>query len=51
MQVAEQRVKLSEATYGPEHPMTATCLNDVGTFAQAREACVRLCSAPNPHYQ
>lgn len=35
LQVAEQRLKLSEETYGPEHPMTATCLNDVGTFAQA----------------
>ena len=33
-QVAEQRLKLSEGTYGAEHPMTATCLNDVGTFVQ-----------------
>mgnify|MGYP001413502286 CR=1 FL=1 len=35
LQTAEQRLELSGGTYGPEHPMTATCLNDVGTFAQA----------------
>ena len=35
LQVAEQRLALSEQTYGSEHPMSATCLNDVGTFVQA----------------
>ena len=40
LQVAEQRLTLSEQTYGPEHPMSATCLNDVGTFVQA---------TPNPN--
>jgi tetratricopeptide (TPR) repeat protein len=35
LQVAEQRLALSEQTYGLEHPMSATCLNDVGTFVQA----------------
>ena len=29
-----ERLTLAESTYGKEHLVTATCLNDVGTFAQ-----------------
>ena len=32
--VAQERLTLAESTYGKEHLVTATCLNDVGTFAQ-----------------
>ena len=32
---AEQRLGLCEQTYGSEHILTATCLNDVATFKQA----------------
>eukprot|EP00964_Phaeocystis_antarctica_P042049 scaffold24078_cov72-Phaeocystis_antarctica.AAC.1 len=46
LQVAEQRLALSEQTYGPEHPMSATCLNDVGTFVQATP---NPDLSPNPH--
>jgi len=31
---AEERLRIAAATYGEEHAMTATCLNDVGTFEQ-----------------
>ena len=32
---ARERLALCERTYGVEHVMTATCLNDVATFEQA----------------
>ena len=32
---AQQRLDLTEKTYGMEHILTATCLNDVATFLQA----------------
>ena len=35
LETARQRLSLSEQTYGTEHIMTATCLNDVATFVQA----------------
>ena len=33
--VAERRLDLCRRTYGSEHAMYATCLNDVATFLQA----------------
>ncbi|EOD03746.1 hypothetical protein EMIHUDRAFT_221905 [Emiliania huxleyi CCMP1516] len=33
--VAERRLDLCRRTYGSEHAMYATCLNDVATFEQA----------------
>ena len=35
LQAAQQRLGLAEQTYGHEHILTATCLNDVATFVQA----------------
>ena len=32
---AKERLSLSEKTYGMEHILTATCINDVATFVQA----------------
>ena len=32
--VAERRLDLCRRTYGAEHAMDATCLNDVATFEQ-----------------
>ena len=34
LDVARERLRLASAAYGDEHAMTATCLNDVGTFLQ-----------------
>ena len=35
LEAAKQRLALTEKTYGQEHILTATCLNDVATFLQA----------------
>ena len=35
LEAAQQRLSLTEQTYGQEHILTATCLNDVATFVQA----------------
>ena len=35
LDAAQQRLTLAEKTYGQEHILTATCLNDVATFLQA----------------
>jgi Tfp pilus assembly protein PilF len=35
LESAKQRHVLCEGTYGAEHVLTATCLNDVATFVQA----------------
>ena len=35
LEAARQRLSLTEQTYGHEHILTATCLNDVATFVQA----------------
>ena len=35
LEVAQQRLTLTEKAYGKEHILTATCLNDVATFLQA----------------
>ena len=35
LDVAQRRLGLTERTYGAEHVLTATCLNDVATFVQA----------------
>ena len=35
LECAQQRLTLCESTYGPEHVLTATCINDVATFVQA----------------
>ena len=35
LDVAQKRLALTEKTYGGEHILTATCLNDVATFLQA----------------
>ena len=35
LEAAQQRLSLAEQTYGQEHILTATCLNDVATFVQA----------------
>ena len=35
LECAKQRLALCEGTYGHEHVLTATCINDVATFVQA----------------
>ena len=35
LETAQQRLALTERTYGGEHVLMATCLNDVATFVQA----------------
>ena len=35
LDAAQQRLALAGRTYGDEHVMSATCLNDVATFVQA----------------